>query len=269
VVEWVKAVILGIVEGLTEFVPVSSTGHLIIVAALLDFQHKLNGTFDIFIQLGSTLALIAFYWADLTHQVRVVRTDKQVQRLWMLLFIAFVPAVVIGFFFEDRIKTALYTPVVVALALIVGGIIFLVVERRPRPAVETSSLSAITWKQALAVGISQLAAFIPGASRSGSTIIGGLLAGLDRPTATTFSFYLAIPTLLVATVGDFVLSVRQISSDDLLYLLAGTVTAAIFGWLSIRWLLRYIARNSFVAFGYYRIVLGIIILVLVAAAKLQ
>lgn len=265
-VEWVKVIVLGIVQGITEFLPISSTGHLIVTGAILNFENSLGGTFEIFIQLGSVFAVIGFYRTELMHQVRTIRTDPDTQRLWLALLIAAVPAAIIGFMLRGWIKDVLFTPFVVALALIFGGVVFIIVESRP-PSPEadtTTSLAAISRRQALLIGVIQVFALIPGMSRSGSTIVGGLLAGLDRRTATAFSFYLSIPILGGATIADLIFSLDDITRGDLFNLLLGAVVSGIVAWFAIGWLLRYVARNNFMFFGYYRIAVGILIILLVA-----
>ena len=261
--ELIKVIILGIVEGVTEFLPISSTGHLIVVAALLDFKNALGGTFEIFIQIGAVVAVIVYFRAELMKQVSTVTTDKGIQRLWLNIIIAFIPAGVVGLIFADKIDELLFRPIVVAISLIIGGIIFLWVERRPQVKPTAVTLESITPRQALAVGISQIFSLIPGVSRSGSTIVGGMLFGLDRAVATRFTFFLAIPTLGIATVYKLVKSLSTLQSNDMVNLLIGTIVAGIVAWISIRWLLNYVARNNFVAFGYYRILAGIIIIGLV------
>lgn len=254
-----RVVVLGIVEGVTEFLPISSTGHLIIFSDLLNFEGSLGGTFEIFIQLGAVLAMVWFYRRDLWQQVQAAPRDRAVQRFWLNLAIAFVPAAGIGFFFHSWIKERLFSPETVAIALIVGGIVLLLIERRDHSA-GTASLYDVTPRQALGIGLAQVLALIPGASRSATSIMGGLLSGLDRPTATAFSFYLAIPTLGLATVFDLLTSLDQISSGDVLNLLAGTAVSFVVALAAIGWLLRYIATNDFKLFGYYRIVFGVIVL---------
>lgn len=259
-----KVIILGIVEGLTEFLPVSSTGHLIVASALLDFN-ALGGTFEIFIQFGAVVAVVLFYRAELFQQVRLIRSDRSVQRVWLGILVAFIPAAVIGFLFSDQIKAVLFNPTVVAIALIVGGVIFLVVERNQKDARPTTTrMEDMTSRQAILIGLAQTLALIPGVSRSGASIISGLLVGMDRRTATRFSFFLAIPTLGIATLYDLVKNLNQVTSSDLLNLVLGAVVAGIIAWLSIAWLLRFVERNRFVVFGYYRILAGIIILLLPA-----
>lgn len=262
---FIKVILLGIVEGVTEFLPISSTGHLIVASALLRFDNALGGTFEIFIQLGAVLAVVAYYWRDLLRQVRTVPNDRGVQRLWLAILVAAVPAAILGILLRDFIKEVLFNPTVVAISLIVGGIVFIVVERRPARPVQTDELGGITLRQALLVGLSQTTALIPGVSRSGASIIGGMFAGLSRSTATAFSFYLSIPVLGGASILDLLLSLDEINASELVQLIVGAVVAGIVAWLSIGWLLRYVARNNFVAFGVYRIIAGVVILLLVAA----
>lgn len=266
IIELVKAVILGIVEGITEFLPISSTGHLIVASALLNFQ-ALGGTFEIFIQLGAVLAVIIYYARDLWRQVRTIN-QPTTQRLWLGLLVAFIPAAMLGLLLDDFITQVLFNPVVVAIALIVGGVLFIVIERRPQAQQgdQTQALESISLRQALLIGLGQTFALIPGVSRSGATIITGLLAGLDRPTATQFSFYLTIPTLGAATIYSLVRSLDQITSNDIVLLAVGTVVSLLVSLLAIGWLLRYVARNNFIAFGYYRILAGVVILILAGLA---
>ncbi|MBC6956847.1 MAG: undecaprenyl-diphosphate phosphatase [Chloroflexi bacterium] len=260
----IKAVILGIVEGLTEFLPVSSTGHLIIASNVLDFQ-ALGGTFEIFIQIGAVLAVVWFYRAELIRQARTVTTDPAVRNLWLTIVIAAAPAGVIGIALRGWIKATLFTPVVVALALIVGGIAFIVIERRPRASeAETESHEALTLRQAILIGAAQVLALIPGVSRSGATILGGLAVGLSRPAATAFSFFLAIPVLGGAALVELAASLDEINGDALGLLAVGTVVSMIFAFLSVGWLLRYVSRNTFTPFGWYRIAAGVVVLFLFA-----
>ncbi|GAB4518657.1 MAG: undecaprenyl-diphosphate phosphatase [Anaerolineae bacterium] len=273
--EWLNVIILGIVEGITEFLPISSTGHLLVVSAFLesDLTARLGGTFEIFIQLGAVIAVVAFYRDDIFTQVRTVHKDRSVQRLWLAILVASIPAALIGFLLRDFIKDTLFpqetAPFVVATTLILGGIIFLLVERRPNQSAPTvNSISEITLRQALLIGLAQTTALIPGVSRSGASIIGSLLLGISRSAATAFSFYLAIPVLGGATVLDLLLSLDEIQSGDLVYLLLGTVVSGVVAWISIGWLLRYVSSNTFIAFGYYRIVAGLVILALIVVGVL-
>jgi undecaprenyl-diphosphatase len=265
--EFIKAVILGIVEGLTEFLPISSTGHLIVASALLNFQEVPGTTFEIFIQLGAVIAVIVFYWQQLWEQVVTFHKDQKVKQLWLNILIAFIPAVILGIVYEAlQLDAILFQPIVVAIALIIGGIVFLAVERSPTMQPKTTTdLMGLTPRQAMAIGVAQVTALIPGVSRSGASIIGGMLMGLDRPTATAFSFYLAIPTLGAATLFSLVRSLDEIQGDDWAYLAIGTLVAGIVSWIAIRWLLNFVSHNSFAVFGYYRILAGIVIIILIAA----
>jgi undecaprenyl-diphosphatase len=263
--EWLQVIIMGIVQGITEYLPISSTGHLIVAAALLDFQSRMGGTFEIFIQIGSVAAVLAFYRADLLNQARSARTDAGTRRLWLAIAIAFVPAAGVGFLLRDFIKSTLYSPAIVGISLIIGGIIFLVIERLGlADRARTAQLTAVRPAQAVIIGLAQMTALVPGISRSGASIVGGLFAGLDRQTATRFSFYLAIPTLGTATIFDLLSSLDQIQGTDWAYLVLGAAVSAIVSWLAIGWLLRFVARSDFSIFGYYRIAAGIVILLLVA-----
>jgi undecaprenyl-diphosphatase len=277
-VDWIKVIILGIVEGITEFLPISSTGHLIVVASIIGFAtdraDNFRSTFEIFIQLGAVLAVIIYYWTDLFHQLKTVRTDVKVQRHWLNIVVAFIPAAAIGFLLSENLQTIMDTPrlgpVVVGAALIVGGLIFLIVERLGlAKSGQTTELKVISLRQAVIIGIAQVAALIPGMSRSGASIVGGMLAGLDRSTATQFSFYLAIPTLGLATIYSLARNISAINSDDFVMLLVGMAISGVVAWLSIGWLLRYVARNSFVPFGYYRILAGIVILIFIGLGWLR
>ncbi len=267
--EWIKVVIMGIVQGITEFLPVSSTGHLLVTSAILNFEGSLGGTFEIFIQVGSVLAVIGFYRQSLWQQVRTVHQDARVQRLWMAIVVAAIPAAVVGILARDLIKETIFpqdtAPTVVGTVLILGGFVFLVVERRRHKdqAELTDDVYDVSLKQALGVGFAQMFALIPGTSRSGASIVGGMLAGMSRQAATAFSFYLAIPVLGGATVIDLLLSLDEIDGDGLFSLLLGTIVTATVSWFAIGWLLRYISRNNFIPFGYYRIAAGSVLLLLV------
>ncbi|MGB9751887.1 undecaprenyl-diphosphate phosphatase [Roseiflexus castenholzii] len=266
--DWWKVVILGVVEGLTEFLPISSTGHLLIVSSLLDFEGSLGGTFEIFIQLGAVLAVVGYYAVDLLHQARQAPRDPQTRRFWLAIGLAFVPAAVTGLALHDWIKAVLFSPTVIGIALITGGVVLIIVERLPRGAATIHDATHLSLHQALGIGIAQALALTPGVSRSASSIIGGMLVGLDRRAATTFSFYLAIPTLGAATVVDLLTSLDQLTPSDVGRLFLGLVVSLIVAWLSIGWLLRYVANHSFVAFGIYRIVAGLVVLALVALGRL-
>lgn len=266
---WRSVVVLGIVEGVTEFLPISSTGHLLIASRLLGFNTPLGSTFEIFIQLGAVLAVVGYFARDLLGQLRAAPRDRQVQRFWLGILLAFLPAAVIGVLFRGFIKTVLLdSPSLIAWALIVGGIVFIVVERLPQRPATTDDVQSTSWRQALAIGCAQVLAFVPGVSRSGASIIGGMLAGLDRRSATAFAFYLSIPTLGAATLVDLLGSLDKLTPTVAGQLLLGTVVSGVVAWLSIGWLLRYVATNNFVPFGIYRIAAGVVILALVAAGRL-
>ena len=270
-IDIIKVIILGIVEGITEFLPISSTGHLIITAALLDmnFSAALEGTFEIFIQLGAVIAVVVYYRRDFIQQLCTVRTNPAVRRLWLGLIIGTFPLAVLGFLLRDYVKAVLFNPIVVAVSLIIGGVLFLIIERRPvRTESLTTSVVEISTRQAAAIGLIQAVALIPGVSRSAMSIFGGLFAGLDRQTATKFSFYLAIPTLGGATLVDLVLSMKDINGSDLIYLAIGALVSGIVAWFVIGWLLRFITRSNFIPFGYYRIAAGVIVLLLTSASLL-
>ncbi|MFN8419229.1 MAG: undecaprenyl-diphosphate phosphatase [Anaerolineae bacterium] len=261
----IKVIILGVVEGVTEFLPISSTGHLIVATRILQYPPEvIRDTFEIFIQFGAVIAVVVFYARELLQMAQKLPSDRNTQRFWLNLFVAFLPAAVIGFLFSDQIKAALFNPVVVAISLIVGGIIFLLIERGERTP-DAHNFDQLTIRHALTIGIAQVFALIPGVSRSGASIIGGMLSGLDRQVATKFSFYLAIPTLGIATLYDMFKSLRSgvVTGADLPIFGVGALVSFIVALIAIAWLLRFVANNSFRAFGIYRIVAGIIILALV------
>lgn len=262
--EWWKAILLGVVEGLTEFLPISSTGHLLVAADMLRFGESAGGTFAIVIQLGAVLAVLGYYARDLLAQARALPCDAAFQRFWLGVAVAFIPAAAVGVLLHGWIKRVLFaSPTLIAWALIAGGLVFLLVERLPGRPATTRHLMQISLRQALGIGVAQVCALVPGVSRSGATIVGGLLAGLDRPTATRFSFYLALPTLGAATLLDLAGSLDQLTSANLAALVLGTAAALLVAWASIGWLLRYVAHHTFVAFGLYRIAAGLVILVFV------
>ncbi len=260
----IKAAVMGIVEGLTEFLPISSTGHLILAGALLGFDDAKAKVFDIAIQTGAIFAVILVYWQKIRDTLVTLPTDKQAQQFALNVFVAFVPAVLLGLLFGKAIKANLFTPVVVASTFIIGGFIILWAERRQQnnPAVaRIQEVEAMTLMDALKVGLVQCLAMIPGTSRSGATIIGGMLLGLSRKAATDFSFYLAIPTLIGAGVYSLYKDRALLSVADVPMFAVGLLFSFISAWLCIRWLLRYIASHSFVPFAWYRIVFGVVVLV--------
>ena len=256
---WIKVVILGIVEGLTEFLPVSSTGHLIIVGQLLGFNDEKGKIFEIVIQTGAMLAIVWEYRVKFAGVVRGLASDRKAQRFVFNLAIAFMPAAILGLAFGKYIKAALFKPVPVALAFIVGGVIILWAERR-KHAITVQSVDDMTWKDALKVGCAQAFALIPGTSRSGATIIGGLFFGLSRRAATEFSFFLAVPTLIAAGAYDLFKNRALFNASDIGMLAVGMAVSFISAFLCVRWLLRYIASHDFTPFAWYRIAFGLIVL---------
>ena len=259
----IKAAIMGIVEGLTEFLPISSTGHLILAGTLLGFDDEKAKVFDIAIQTGAIFAVILVYWQKIRDTVVALPTEKQAQQFALNVLIAFIPAVVLGLLFGKAIKANLFTPVVVASTFIIGGFIILWAEKRQanNPAVaRIQAVEDMTMMDALKVGLVQCLAMVPGTSRSGATIIGGMLLGLSRTAATDFSFYLAIPTLIGAGVYSLYKERALLSLADVPMFAVGLVFAFISAWLCIRWLLKYIATHSFVPFAWYRIAFGVVVL---------
>ncbi|RBJ85636.1 undecaprenyl-diphosphate phosphatase [Pseudomonas sp. MWU12-2534b] len=254
-----QALILGIVEGLTEFLPISSTGHQIIVADLLDFGGERAMAFNIIIQLGAILAVVWEFRRKILEVVIGLPSQPKAQRFTVNLLIAFLPAVVLGVIFADLIHAYLFNPITVATALVIGGVIMLWAERREHQ-VHAESVDEITWKDALKVGCAQCLAMIPGTSRSGSTIIGGLLFGLSRKTATEFSFFLAMPTMVGAAVYSGYKYRHLFQPDDVPVFAIGFVTAFIFAMIAVKGLLKFIASHSYAAFAWYRIAFGLLIL---------
>ncbi|MBP6367581.1 MAG: undecaprenyl-diphosphate phosphatase [Nitrosomonas sp.] len=254
-----KALILGVVEGLTEFLPVSSTGHLILVGDLLDFNDERAMVFTIAIQLGAILAVCWEYRSKITEVVLGIGSSKAANRFVINLLIAFMPAAIMGLLFIKTIKYYLFHPVPVALALIIGGFLILWAERREH-VVEVEQVDDMGWKHALKVGLAQCLALIPGTSRSGATIIGGLFFGLSRKASTEFSFFLAIPIMFAATFYDVYKHREFLEWNDLSMFAVGFVAAFISALLAVRGLLRFISNHDFTVFAWYRIVFGIIIL---------
>ena len=256
-----KAALLGIVEGLTEFLPISSTGHLILAGDLLNFNDERGKVFEIVIQFAAILAVCWEYRAKLVSVVGgLVQKQEAAQRFTLNLFIAFLPLAILGLLFGKTIKANLFAPIPVALAFIVGGFIILWAEKRTH-IVTVENVDDMHWRDALKMGLAQALALIPGTSRSGATIIGGLFFGLSRKAATEFSFFLAIPTLTVATIYELVKYRDQFHVEDVGIFLVGSVTSFISAFLCVRWLLRYISHHDFTVFAWYRIVFGIAVLI--------
>jgi undecaprenyl-diphosphatase len=261
VVMLLKAAVMGVVEGLTEFLPISSTGHLILAGSLLGgFDTESGKVFEIAIQTGAIFAVILVYWQRLSSTVTHLGSSRDAQRFVLNVLIGFLPAVVLGLAFGKTVKAHLFTPVIVASAFIVGGLVILWAERRPASSVRVSSVDDMTPLDALKVGLVQCFAMIPGTSRSGSTIIGGMLMGLSRQTATDFSFFLGIPTLIGAGAYSLYKERAHLSMADAPVFLVGLVFSFLSAWLCVRWLLKYVATHNFVPFAWYRIAFGLVIL---------
>ncbi|CAE6778374.1 undecaprenyl-diphosphate phosphatase [Paraburkholderia aspalathi] len=259
-----KALILGVVEGLTEFLPVSSTGHLIVAGSLLNFTDEHAKTFDVVIQLGAILAVCWEFRRRIGGVVVGLPSRPDARRFTLNVIIATIPAIVLGLLFEKAIKAALFSPVPVAFALVAGGVVILWAEARQRtrgdvPA-RVQNVDDLSPLDALKVGLAQCFALIPGMSRSGSTIIGGMLFGLDRRVATEFSFFLAIPIIFGATAYELYKDWHLLSVDALGSFVLGFVAAFISAFACVRWLLRYIAAHDFTVFAWYRIAFGLLIL---------
>jgi undecaprenyl-diphosphatase len=264
-----KAAVMGIVEGLTEFLPISSTGHLILAGALLGFDDEKAKVFDIAIQTGAILAVIIVYWEKIKSTVIALPTQRLARRFALNVLIAFFPAVLLGLLFGNAIKAHLFTPTVVASTFIIGGFIILWVEGwgrkplhegHPDDHARIVNVESMTPWDALKVGLVQCLAMVPGTSRSGAAIIGGMLLGMSRKAATDFSFYLAIPTLIGAGAYSLYKERALLSMADVPMFAVGLLFSFLSAWLCVRWLLRYIATHSFVVFAWYRIAFGIVVL---------
>lgn len=255
-----KALCLGIVEGLTEFLPISSTGHLILVGDLLNFNDEKGKLFEIVIQSGAILAVCWEYRARLWSVLQGLgKGEPAARRFTANLLVAFMPAAVLGLLFAKAIKSHLFHPVPVALAFIVGGLLILWAERR-RHVIRIQEVDEMDWRDALKIGFAQALALIPGTSRSGATIIGGLFFGLSRRAATEFSFFLAIPTLIAATLYDLYKHRDLLRADDLDLFAVGFVASFISAFWAVKGLLRFISRHDFSVFAWYRIVFGLVVL---------
>ncbi len=255
-----KALILGIIEGLTEFLPVSSTGHLIVFGDLLNFHSK-GKVFEIAIQLGAVLAVIFEYRSRFAHVITHVGKDKAVNRFVLNLIIAFIPAAVVGLIFSKQIKEVLFNPLIVAMALVLGGFFILWVEKRQaarQPKV--MNVDDMRPRDALVVGLAQICALVPGTSRSGSTIMGGMLWGLERKVATEFSFFLAVPVMIAATTYDVLKHYDMFTAQDIGLIVVGFVSAFFAGLLAVKALLKFVSSKNYVPFAYYRIIFGGLVL---------
>ena len=265
-----KAAVMGLVEGLTEFLPISSTGHLILAGALMGFDDEKAKVFDIAIQTGAILAVIIVYWEKIKSTVIALPTQRLARRFALNVLIAFLPAVLLGLLFGNAIKVHLFTPTVVASTFIIGGFIILWVEGwgrkplhdgHPDDHVRIVNVESMTPLDALKVGLVQCLAMVPGTSRSGATIIGGMLLGMSRKAATDFSFYLAIPTLIGAGAYSLYKERALLSLADVPMFAVGLAFSFLSAWACVRWLLRYISTHNFVPFAWYRIGFGVLVLV--------
>ena len=259
-----KAIIMGLVEGFTEFLPISSTGHLILAGSLINFTGEVAKVFEIAIQAGAILAVMWEYRARIGTVLGGLTSDPRQQKFVLNLFVAFLPAAVLGLLFSKAIKNHLFAPAPVAFAFIIGALVILWAERRHKTLAGSHRIETVddmTMIDALKVGCAQCFALIPGTSRSGATIIGGMLFGLSRKAATEFSFFLAIPTLLAATVYSVFKARHDLHMTDLPLFLIGGVAAFVSAFLCVRWLLRFISTHDFTGFAWYRIVFGIVVLV--------
>jgi undecaprenyl-diphosphatase len=260
----IVALLLGIVEGFTEFLPISSTGHLIVAGSLLGYTGEQAKVFEIVIQAGAILAVCWEFRARLAAVVTGFASDPQARRFVGNLAIAFLPAALLGLAFNHAIKTVLFAPVPVAIALVIGALVILWAERRQYTRPDTVRINAIDdlrWTDALKIGCAQAFALIPGTSRSGATIIGGMLFGLSRQAATEFSFFLALPTLFAACLYEGIKNRQLLTASDLPAFGTGFAAAFVCAFFCVRWLLRYVSRHDFTPFAWYRIVFGVVILV--------
>ncbi|MGH7502040.1 MAG: undecaprenyl-diphosphate phosphatase [Longimicrobiales bacterium] len=253
--ELLKAIFLGVVEGATEFIPVSSTGHLILAAEWVGFEGPFADTFEIVIQLGAILAIVWIYRTKVLGSVARIRRDPAARRLWTNLLLAFAPAGIVGFISYETIKTALFSPVVVAAALVVGGIAILLIEWWNPPA-RVTDVDRIGARTAVGVGVAQILSLIPGVSRSGATIMGGLALGLSRQAAAEFSFFVAIPTMIIATGYELLVNFDALTARNVPILAAGFMTAFVSALVIVRAFVRFISTHTFVVFAWYRIVFG-------------
>jgi len=256
-----KALLLGVVEGVTEFLPISSTGHLIVASAVVDYPAVSRETFEIFIQLGAILAVVWNYWEPVLQLARRAPVEERSRALIGKVLLAFVPAAAAGFLFHRAIEDHLFSPTVVAGSLIAGGVLILVIERRAWH-FRVQAIEATGWREALWVGVAQVLSLIPGVSRAGATIIGGMLAGMNRPAATQFSFYLSIPTMFAASLYSLVAARHLLSVRDAVPLGVGFVAAFVSALVVVRAFIAFVQRHDFRVFGYYRIAAGGAILVL-------
>ena len=255
----IKAMFLGIVEGLTEFIPVSSTAHLLLSSKLIDFSYIKDDVFEVVIQLGAILAVVVFYRQKILNVLLGAFKQKSSQNFIINIIIAFLPAAIFGLIFHKIVKLMFFNPISIAIALIVGGISILLVEKSDiKP--QYSKIDDLSAWQALKIGLFQVISMVPGVSRSGATIIGGLLLRLDRKTAAEFSFFLSIPTIFAASIFDFYKNYQSLDSSKFILLAIGFLVSFLSALLVIRWFINFISKHSFKIFAYYRIMLGSILI---------
>ncbi len=261
-----KSMVMGVVEGLTEFLPISSTGHLILAGSLIDFGtslgHEKAKVFDIAIQTGAIFAVVLVYWQRILSTVKGITHDAQAQRFALNVMVGFLPAVVLALIFGKAIKAHLFTPTVVATTFIIGGVIILWAEKRAKaqPVARIETIDDMGPMDALKVGLLQCLALVPGTSRSGASIIGGMMLGLSRKAATEFSFFLGIPTLMGAGAYSLYKEREILTLADAPVFLTGLVFAFISAWICVRWLLKFVSTHDFVPFAWYRIGFGVLVL---------
>jgi undecaprenyl-diphosphatase len=258
----IKAAIMGVVEGLTEFLPISSTGHLILAAALLDMPGEKIKLFEVVIQTGAILAIVSLYADKLRETLLGLPRERTAQRFTLNVLIGFFPAALAGFLFIDVIKGVLFNPVVVALGFIVGGLVIFWAEHLQKrgASVHVREVDDVRWSDALKVGLVQCTALVPGVSRSGATIIGAMLLGFNRKAATEFSFFLAIPMLFGAAAYDIYKNRDLLSAADIPMFAVGLLVSWLSAWVCVKWLMRFVGTHTFVPFAWYRIVFGVLIL---------
>ena len=262
---WLQVVLLGVLEGLTEFIPVSSTGHLILMGAVLGFEGPPGRVFEIAIQLGAILAVLVLYFRRLWAVLVGLPRDPAARHFALAILLAFLPAALVGVVAHGFIKSVLFSPWVVAISLILGGVAILLIERA-RPVATVHSVEALSLRRALAIGAVQCLAMIPGVSRSGATIMGALLMGVDRRTAAEFSFFLAIPTMIGATVYDLYKNRAGLTLDGGVVIAVGFAAAFLAALLVVRAVVGFVGRHGFAPFAWYRIGLGALALVLLTLA---
>ncbi len=260
-INFLHAFILGLVEGLTEFIPVSSTGHLIIASNFLGLNSIQINVFEIFIQLGAILAIVYEYRKIFLKQFFLIPQDRNAQSFFIKLVISFIPAAILGLLFHTQIHAYLFNPISVSIALIIGGFIILIIENLK---IKSTILEVkqITFSKALLIGLFQCLSLIPGTSRSGATIMGAMLLKLNRQTATEFSFFMAVPVIIAASCYEILKNHQLLNTDDILFFLTGFIASFISALYIIRFLIRYVSNHNFKVFAYYRIGFGLIFLIL-------